>query len=157
MSKENTLYIFVKGLLGKCAYEIYNAKFEPLHHEVIEGLADKGNKLSPYSTDLEAIKAGLKYVKENRGQDGLAEQPSIFIFTTYENNYHIAVGLKNAQKEPLKKFKHDLDTLILDLRRNGKNKDDNVKFYWIPDDFENRIENVKNLLKDIPPTKGLGT
>jgi hypothetical protein len=66
----------------------------------------------------------------------------------YENNYHVAAGLKEAHKEPLKNFKKHLDSLKFDLKRSGINSNDGVKFYWIPDDFENRVTNGNELLNE---------
>jgi hypothetical protein len=143
----NKLYLFVKGRSGRGAFEITDAQFNPLYEQIVEPLLTKiGEKLSPCHTDLKAIEAGLEYIKLNRGKNGLPQQPVIFIFTTYENNYHIAAGLKEAHKEPLKNFKKNLDSLKLDLKRSGIHSNDDIKFYWIPDDFENRITNVNELL-----------
>lgn len=149
MTNQNKLYVFVKGRTGRSAFEITDAHFHPLHEEVIESLLNKkGEKLSPYHTDLKAIEASLEYIKHNRSNNGLPSQPCVFIFTTYENNYHVASGLKNALKEPLQSFKQNIDKLKIDLRREGINSNDHVKFYWIPDDLENRIANVNQLLNE---------
>lgn len=96
--------------------------------------------------DLKAIEKSLEYIKDNRGNNGLPEEPVISIFTTYENNYHVATGLKKPKKEERKQFLETLNKLKDDFARQGQAQHDEIKCYWIPDNFENCIEDVKKLL-----------
>jgi hypothetical protein len=92
----------------------------------------------------------LEYVKNNRGQNRLPDQPVIFIFTTFENNYHLAIQEKNPknQNKDTMEFRKRFDGFKRDFHRNNVNLGDEVKCYWIPENFENRMENVKKLLSE---------
>lgn len=147
MSKNNpnSLYVFVKGNKGKGAFEITNSQFEAIHSGIVE---DK-KIFSPLLMDLNAIIKSLEEIRDNRGKDGFPNQPVIFIFTTYENNYHIAAGLKETEgNKKTAEFKKNYDQLKVAFYRNGVKPHDEVKCYWVPDNFENRIEKVKQLLLD---------
>ena len=150
---ENSLYIFVKGRAGKAAFEITDEKFNCLHYQINEPLLNKeGGKIFHGHADLKAIEASLEYLVANRGKNGIPELPSIFLFTTYELHYHIAVGLKKPRNDILINFKENIEKLKDRLHRNSVSSFDDVKFYWIPEGFENRFEHVNQLLDGEPPS-----
>jgi hypothetical protein len=142
-NKSNNLYVFVKGNKGKGAFEITDSEFKPVHSAIVNE-----NNISPHLMDLKAIEMSLEYIRDNRGKDGLPDQPVTFIFTTFENNYHIAAELKEPKEHNTIKFKKRFDKLKNALLRDGMDSHDEVKCYWIPDNFENRIEDVKKLLTE---------
>jgi hypothetical protein len=141
-NKQNHLYVFVKGNKGIGGYEITDTDFKPIHSDIVE----KQDTPSPPLMDLKAIEKSLEYIKDNRGKNTIPKKPVIFIFTTFENNYHVAAGLKAPQTKEMKQFKKNLNQLKKDLIRPDVAPHDEVKCYWIPDNFENRIEDVKELL-----------
>lgn len=146
---KNDYFVFVKGNQGKFAYEITDHTFKPLHEEIQYNLSDiNGKPLFALYTDLLAINDSLKYIKSNPRK--FSKNPNIFIFTTYENNFHVFMGLKKPKVQEMKNqfnlFQQQKKNLIrLDI---GKNEaDDNVKIYWIPKGFENRMTYVENIIK----------
>src|SRR5579885_687903 len=141
-NKQNHLYVFVKGNKGKGGYEITDTDFNPIHSDVVEN----GETASPYLMDLQAIEKSLEYIIDNKGNNGIPNEPVIFIFTTFENNYHVAAGIKEPLRKEMKKFMKNFSQLKRNLIRPGIASHDEVKCYWIPDNFENRIEDVKRLL-----------
>lgn len=143
-NKKNHLYVFVKGRKGKGAFEITDSDYEPQHIEPVE--IEGESELPPSTMDLKAIEKSLEYIKEHRGSDRVPKEPVISIFTTYENNYHVASGLKKPQTPDRIQFKQALEKLQEDFARPGQGQHDEIKCYWIPDDFENCIEDVKKLL-----------
>jgi hypothetical protein len=147
MSKnENVIYIFVKGNKGKFASEITDSNFVSLHTIVKRDLLDgKKERMSAIHADIQAMIITLEYIKENRGKNKIPSEPVTFIFTTFENNFHIANQLKNPDK--CKDKIKQIDKIKSDLARSISDKDQ-VKVYWIPKDFKNRMEKVEQLLKD---------
>lgn len=143
-NKENHLYVFVKGRKGKGAFEITGSDYEPRYKESVE--IEGEPELPPSTMDLKAIEKSLEYIKEHRGRDGVPKEPVISIFTTYENNYHIASRLKKPKRPDRIRFRKALEKLQEDFARPGQGQHDEIKCYWIPDDFENRIEDVNKLL-----------
>jgi hypothetical protein len=141
-NKQNHLYVFVKGHKGKGAFEITDSDFNVKHTDVVEGK----ETTSPFLMDLKAIERCLEYIRDNRGNKVIPHEPVVFIFTTFENNYHVASGIKDPNKYEMKTFSKKYTQLRKDLVRKNKNQHDEVKCYWIPDNFENRIEDVKKLL-----------
>lgn len=146
-NKQNQLYVFVKGRKGRGAFEITDSNYEPKHKESVE--IEGKPELSPSTMDLKAIEKSLEYIKEHRGNDGVPAEPVVSIFTTYENNYHVASGLKKPQTSERIQFKQALEKLQEDFARPGQGQHDEIKCYWIPDDFENHIVDVKDLLDKV--------
>lgn len=144
-NKQNHLYVFVKGRKGKGAFEITDSDFHPKYTDAVK---DQNNTTPPFLMDLKAIEKSLEYVRNNRGNGVIPEDPVIFIFTTFENNYHIATTLKTPQTDEMKEFMKNFAQLKKDLARQQVFQHDEVKCYWIPDNFENRIDDVKKLLDE---------
>ncbi|HAT1811122.1 TPA: hypothetical protein I8Y95_000598 [Legionella pneumophila] len=145
MSKNaSVIYIFVKGNKGKFAYEITDNNFEILYQNRDDHvLNDKNEELSPIHSDVKAMIASLEYVKNHRGKNGIPENPVSFLFTTFENNFHIANKLKTADK--CKAGMKEIDKIKVALARSLIDKDQ-VKVFWIPKNFENKMEDVEKLL-----------
>jgi hypothetical protein len=140
-NKHNHLFVFVKGNKGKGAFEITDSDFNQQHAASI----DEGQTL-PYLMDLKAIEKSLEYIKDNRGKNGIPKEPVIFIFTTFETNYKVAAKIIKPQKNEMKNFMENFIRLKKYLERKNINQHDEVKCYWIPDNFENHMEAVKKLL-----------
>lgn len=141
-NKDNKLYVFVKGFKEKGAFEITNSNFSPIHDEIIEGEKNE----NPQSMDRKAILESLKYIKNNKNK--FPENPVIFIFTTYENNYDIALGKKNTNKETTRDFKENYKKLQKHFFRQKVKLKDEVKCFWIPKHFTNRMEEVTRFLEE---------
>lgn len=142
INKKNLLYVFVKGHKGRGAFEIMNSAYKSQHKDsVSKSLA------SPIYMDLKAIEASLKYIKDHRGENHIPQNPVIFIFTTYEVNYEVASDKKVPKKPEMIQFKKTLEKLRDEFKRPHQKQRDEIKCYWIPDNFENHIEDVKKLLK----------
>lgn len=150
MSKnEKTIYIFIRANQGRGAYEITNVNGITLHNEILNVLLDKEqNQLKPLYVDWEVIIKSLEYVRDNRNKKGIPGEPTIFIFTTFENNYHIATKIKNHNNENFKNYLKTINILKQQLKRSSSilKEDDNIKFHYIPDNFENKMEQVNALL-----------
>lgn len=145
INKQNHLYVYVKGHKGRGAFVVTDSHFNPQYSEPI--VAEEDSKQTPLLMDLKAIERSLEYIKDNRGKGTIPKEPVISVFTTYENNYHVASGLKKPQTEEMKEFIRTLKKLKTEFIRPGQKQRDEIKCYWIPDDFENRIVDVKILLK----------
>lgn len=147
---KNTVYIFVKGNKGRASYEITNVSGDVLHSTVIERIEDKsGAPLWPIESDWVAIINGLKYVSDGRGVNSMPEQPIVFIFTTYENTYHVANHMKGTVKPKFSGFLDQYESIKKDLKRKSSvGRDDDVKMFWIPQGFVNRMDKVDELLKN---------
>lgn len=147
MSSESKLYVFVKGFKGKGAFEITDANFTPITDQIIEGEQNE----SPQSMDRKAILSSLEYIKNNAKK--FPKDPVIFIFTTYENNYEIATARKDALVKNTQDFVATYKTLQNHFFRPQVKLKDEVKCFWIPKHFNNRMEEVTNFLrkKNIPP------
>lgn len=132
MSKSNNINIFVKGKKNQFFYSVSSSNFEVLYQS--ESKLDVGEDISPIKADILAIKEGLNFVKENRGNGVIPNTPIISLFTCYENNYYICNGKKNADKfrDELK----DINKIKSDLAR-WQGDHDHVKILWIPVGFKN--------------------
>lgn len=146
---ESTVYVFVKGNKGKCAYEVTDTFGTVIQSQIFDNLKDdQGAPLYQSHSDwLAAIKA-LEFIRDNRGRSKVPEEPMIFIFTTYENIYHIASTLKNPCADSSKKYLDKINELKPQLTRKSKIKsvDENVKFQYLPASFENKMDEVDQLL-----------
>lgn len=143
-NKKNHLYVFVKGHKGKGAFEITDSDYQPQHIDTVieEGRSD----ISAPLMDLKAIEKSLEYIKDHRGNDGLPDEPVISIFTTYKTNYYVAAGLNEPQTDDVRKFKQTLAKLQADFVRAGQKQHDEVRCFWVPDNFGNHFDDVKKLL-----------
>ncbi|MFO1257246.1 MAG: hypothetical protein U1E78_02320 [Gammaproteobacteria bacterium] len=149
---DEVLFIFVKGHKGRGGFVITNANCEFIFEDTVENLVDdKGLPLWPVHTDWKTINSSLEYVKNNKGSGNLPSDPTVCVFTSYENAYHILSGQKDINES--KKFEvyfNETQDLIKDLHRTKiTNKtDDNIKFLWIPEGFVNRMPEVVKLLNN---------
>ena len=146
---ENTVYVFVKGNKGKCAYEITDTFGAVLHSQRFDDLKDDQNKpLYQSHSDWLAVIKSLEYVRDNRGNNNIPTEPMIFIFTTYENNYFVATGLMKRNADASKMYMGEIYNLKSQLQRDKqiKTADDNVKFQYLPDGFDNKMDEVDKLL-----------
>jgi len=142
-NKQNQLFVFVKGNKGIGGFEITDTNFEPKHSDVVESQTDE----PAISMDRRAIESSLEYIKANRGKNSIPSNPVIYIFTTFENNYHVVIGDKESKSEKSKIFMEKLNKLKNDFKRPGIGNNDEVKCYWIPKNFHNCMEDVNQLLK----------
>lgn len=147
MSKnQDVVYIFVKGNKGRFAYEITDHKFKDIYQSVkTDILNDKNEKMYPINTDMQAMLESLNYVKDNRGKNKIPIHPVVFLFTTFELNFHVANALKNPDKN--KENVKELEGIKKELARSFFDRDQ-IKIYWIPKDFENRMGYVEKLLEE---------
>lgn len=142
INNKNHLYVFVKGRKGKGAYEVTDKEYKLKY----KGEIESEEKLPPSTMDLRAIEKSLEYIKECRGKNGVPAEPVVSIFTTYENNYHVASGLKKPKKPERIRFTQALEKLRGEFSRPGNKLLDEIKCYWIPEGFENCIKDVNELL-----------
>jgi hypothetical protein len=141
-NKDNKLYVFVKGFKEKGAFEITDSHFTPIQDRIIMGEKNE----DPQSMDRKAILKSLEYIKNNRSK--FPEHPVIFIFTTYENNYDIALGKKNTNRKATKDFQENYKKLQDYFFRPEVKLNDEVKCFWIPKHFTNRMEEVTKFLEE---------
>lgn len=140
---ENSIYIFVKGNKGRFAYEITDYQFNTLHSDVDKNLTNQdGSELWQNSADFEAMIASLKYIVSHKGTNGIPDKPIIFVFTTFENNYQVASEIKKPNATY--KYKTQLEHLEKQLSRGVPDPD--VRYHWIPNNFQDRMSFVKELL-----------
>lgn len=139
----------MKGKKGRGGYIITNSSCEPVHKQVVENLKNEKGDLWPVHTDWEAINASLEYVRDTRGSNKIPANPTIFLFTTYENAFHILSDQKNIRESKKSEvYFNKTKSLMKELHREKipYSKDDNVKFFWIPEGFINRVPDVVELL-----------
>lgn len=141
-----SLLLIVKGTKGKYAFEIKNCKGEQLHIALKENVLDpKGLHMWPNNTDFEAIIAGLNYIYANRGKNNIPVDSAILVYTTFENNYQVASGIKTARQENIKVYVEMIGMYKNLLRKFGA-KDDTVKILFAPNDFSHHFDNIEDLL-----------
>lgn len=75
MSKSNNINIFVKGKKNQFVFSISSPDFEVLYQS--QSKLDVGEDISPIKADILAIKEGLNFVKENRGNGIIPSTPII--------------------------------------------------------------------------------
>ncbi|MFW2571281.1 hypothetical protein [Legionella sp. 29fVS95] len=145
-----TVFVFVKGNLGRYGYLVSDCDFNILYEKVEEDiLNDEGIKKSPIHTDYEAIIKSLDYIYEHRGMDNIPSQPTIFLYTSFENNYHVCLTVKNAdpKKPHMVEYVEKIKSLVEKLQRTNKtNKDEDVKFLFLPKKFINQMDIVDEML-----------
>jgi hypothetical protein len=131
MSKHNaaTIYVYVKGHGGQYAYMILNHKYEPLYKS--NRCITDVNPIALYA-DWQAMIASLEYINEHKGKANFPDLPVVTVFTSFENNYHVAAGIKQARskdiKEMLREFNEAKKKLARDKSTIGTNgPDDSVK------------------------------
>ena len=146
-NNERALYVFVKGNLGRGAYIITDSKGNQLQAKVLEDLNDESGKmLGPYRTDRDTLINSLEFIRDNRNKNGIPEKPIIFAYSTFENNYHMSSDLKDRVKAESKDFFDKILQLKQQLDRRLPNKDESIKFYYIPEGFNNKMDDVNQLL-----------
>lgn len=144
---------FVKGNKGKYAFEIKDREGKQLYISLKENVNDlQGMPMWQNNTDFEAIIACLKFIKENRGKNKIPFDAAISIYTTFENNYQVACGIKKAQKENIKDYLKEIGYYKKVLRKYGA-KDDTVKIFFAPNNFTHHFDNIKELLNGASSSK----
>jgi hypothetical protein len=139
-TNSSTIFVFGKGNKGRCGYLICDNDFKVMHENIEEDLLNKqGEMKAPALTDYDAIIKSLEYIRDHRGRQNIPLKPVVFLFTSFENTYHVCSTLKNVdrQKEHMIEFKNKVESLLKQLQRMPY--DDNVKFLYIPNKFENRM------------------
>lgn len=159
MSTNNSdLFVFVKGNLGRCAYLISDNNFNELYKTIEDDIHTiKGKPSPPAHTDYEAIIKSLEYIEEHRGVDNIPPNPVVFIYSNFENTYHLCSTLKNPNpaKTHMVEYVSKIKELMSDLKRSDK--DDNVKFLFVPKKFTNKMDVVDQILatsKQTPSISG---
>lgn len=142
----NRIYAFVKGNKGKAGFLIADNNFNVLHRDIVESVTVDGTQYSPLHSDYKAVIESLNYLIANRGKNSIPLEPVVFIFTNTENNYQIAIDAVKARKSEVEKFKSKIDNLVRDLKRTPR--DNNVKFVYVPKNFEDLMPSLESFLKE---------
>lgn len=154
-NNSSTIFVFGKGHKGRCGYLICDNDFKPICQNIEEGLLnDKGELKAPANSDYDAIIKSLEYIRDNRGNSSIPSSPVVFLFTSFENTYHVCSKIKKADpdKTHMVDYVKNIRGIMLQLQRAPR--DDNVQFLFIPKKFENHMELVDEMLastKHTPP------
>lgn len=154
-NNSSTIFVFGKGNKGRCGYLICDNDFRFIYQNIEEDLLNtKGEPKAAANSDYDAIIKSLEYIRDNRGKNSVPSSPVVFLFTSFENTYHVCSKIKRADpdKEHMVDYVKSIRSIMLQLQRAPR--DDNVKFLFIPKKFENHMELVDEMLastKHTPP------
>lgn len=143
-NNDEKIFIFVKGRMGRYAYRITTGDYVEISSEIKEEILENGKEKWQMDCDADAIIDSLMYVLDNTGKDGIPCTPIVHIITTYELLSQIASGEKKSKR--LHKFKTNLESIRNKFRQNGTAISDRVKIIWLPNNFQNQMEHVDQLL-----------
>jgi len=161
MSSKNSICILVKGYenIGGYHIEIKNEDYANKinSNKIIKKDEMELNKYSinPHATDFEAMIKSLKKIK-NLEDDSALDDLSISIYTTYEENYMAAHKVaaskfnKNVPTETTEQYIKDYMKKLTDLKDElkcqSRQHGNKIKIYYVPDNFENKIGELKDWL-----------